>query len=64
MSSSVRIHAAFIVYAILVVYFPTVLGIGFTARRYGKTGLDSVLSGLALPRGSPGSPTSRATTAR
>jgi hypothetical protein len=38
MSSSFRIHAAFIDYAILVVYFLTVLGIGFAARRYVKTG--------------------------
>jgi len=49
MSSSFRIHAAFIDYAILVVYFVTVLGIGFAARRYVKTGLDFFLSGRSLP---------------
>jgi solute:Na+ symporter, SSS family len=49
MSSSFRIHAAFIDYAILVVYFLTVLGIGFAARRYVKTGLDFFLSGRSLP---------------
>jgi solute:Na+ symporter, SSS family len=49
MDSSFRIHAAFIDYAILVVYFLTVLGIGFAARRYVKTGLDFFLSGRSLP---------------
>jgi solute:Na+ symporter, SSS family len=49
MPSSFRIHAAFIDYAILVVYFLTVLGIGFAARRYVKTGLDFFLSGRSLP---------------
>jgi solute:Na+ symporter, SSS family len=49
MSTSFRIHAACIDYAILVVYFLTVLGIGFAARRYVKTGLDFFLSGRSLP---------------
>jgi solute:Na+ symporter, SSS family len=44
-----RIHAGWIDYAILVVYFVVVLGIGFVARRYVRTGLDFFLSGRSLP---------------
>jgi SSS family solute:Na+ symporter len=36
-------------YAILIIYFVAVLGIGFAARRYIKTSLDFFLSGRSLP---------------
>ena len=36
-------------YAILAFYFVVVLGIGFVAKRYVKTGLDYFLSGRSLP---------------
>src|SRR4051812_25226945 len=36
-------------YTILAIYFVTVLGIGFAARRYIKTSLDYFLSGRSLP---------------
>jgi SSS family solute:Na+ symporter len=36
-------------YAILGVYFVTVLGIGFAAKRYVRTSLDYFLSGRSLP---------------
>jgi SSS family solute:Na+ symporter len=36
-------------WAILISYFVVVLGIGFAARRYVKTGLDYFLSGRSLP---------------
>ena len=44
-----RVHAGAIDYAILGVYFLVVLGIGFAARRYVRTGLDFFLSGRSLP---------------
>src|SRR6266571_4371622 len=44
-----RIHAGAIDYAIMAVYFAVVLGIGFMARRYVRTGLDFFLSGRSLP---------------
>jgi solute:Na+ symporter, SSS family len=44
-----RIHAGVVDYAILAVYFVVVLGIGFVARRYVRTGLDFFLSGRSLP---------------
>ena len=44
-----RIHASPVDYAILAAYFLVVLGIGFVARRYVRTGLDFFLSGRSLP---------------
>jgi solute:Na+ symporter, SSS family len=44
-----RVHAGPIDYLILASYFLVVLGIGFVARRYVKTGLDFFLSGRSLP---------------
>jgi SSS family solute:Na+ symporter len=44
-----RVHAGPVDYAILIGYFAVVLGIGFAARRYVKTGLDFFLSGRSLP---------------
>jgi SSS family solute:Na+ symporter len=44
-----RVHAGAVDYAILAVYFVVVLGIGFVARRYVRTGLDFFLSGRSLP---------------
>ena len=44
-----RVHAGTVDYAILGVYFLVVLGIGFAARRYVRTGLDFFLSGRSLP---------------
>jgi SSS family solute:Na+ symporter len=44
-----RVHAGAVDYAILAVYFLVVLGIGFVARRYVRTGLDFFLSGRSLP---------------
>ncbi|HEX8860750.1 MAG TPA: sodium:solute symporter family protein [Actinomycetes bacterium] len=44
-----RVHAGAVDYAILAVYFLVVLGIGFAARRYVRTGLDFFLSGRSMP---------------
>src|SRR3954469_14086132 len=44
-----RLHATALDYAILAIYFVVVLGIGFAAKRYVKTGLDFFLSGRSLP---------------
>ncbi len=44
-----RVHAGAVDYAILAVYFLVVLGIGFAAKRYVRTGLDFFLSGRSLP---------------
>jgi len=46
---SVRLDTNTVDYAILVIYFVFVLGIGFAARRYIKTSLDYFLSGRSLP---------------
>src|SRR6476469_5079820 len=45
----VRLHTNGVDYAILLIYFAFVLGIGFAARRYIKTSLDYFLSGRSLP---------------
>src|ERR1700750_2309399 len=45
----VRLDVNAIDYAIVIVYFVVVLGIGFAAKRYIKSSLDSVLSGRSLP---------------
>src|SRR5437762_6881627 len=47
--NQVRLNTNFIDYAIVVVYFVVVLGIGFVAKRYIKTSLDYFLSGRSLP---------------
>jgi SSS family solute:Na+ symporter len=44
-----RLHPSAIDYAILIVYFIVVLGIGFVARLFIKTDLDFFLSGRSLP---------------
>ena len=44
-----RLHAGALDYAILIVYFVVVLGIGFVARLAIKTDLDFFLSGRSLP---------------
>src|SRR5262249_2000986 len=44
-----RLHATALDYTILAIYFVTVLGIGFAAKRYVKTGLDFFLSRRSLP---------------
>src|SRR5437773_22139 len=44
-----RVHAGLVDYAILLGYFLVVLGIGFVAKRYVKSGLDFFLSGRSLP---------------
>jgi solute:Na+ symporter, SSS family len=44
-----RLDAGALDYTILAIYFITVLGIGFAAKRYVKTGLDFFLSGRSLP---------------
>ncbi|HEY2960566.1 MAG TPA: sodium:solute symporter family protein [Actinomycetota bacterium] len=44
-----RVHAGLVDYAILLGYFVVVLGIGFVAKRYVKSGLDFFLSGRSLP---------------
>src|SRR6476646_11048608 len=44
-----RLNTNWADYTILAVYFVTVLGIGFAARRYIKTSLDYFLSGRSLP---------------
>ena len=43
------IHLAFIDYAILLVYFASVLGIGFALRRYQRSSADFFLSGRSIP---------------
>jgi solute:Na+ symporter, SSS family len=45
----IRLDTNTVDYAILVIYFVFVLGIGFAARRYIKTSLDYFLSGRSLP---------------
>jgi SSS family solute:Na+ symporter len=47
--NQVRLNTNVLDYAILVVYFAVVLGIGFIAKRYIKTSLDYFLSGRSLP---------------
>jgi solute:Na+ symporter, SSS family len=47
--NQVRLNINVLDYAILVVYFAVVLGIGFIAKRYIKTSLDYFLSGRSLP---------------
>src|SRR5690349_19624869 len=46
---NVRLNTNGVDYAILIIYFAFVLGIGFAARRYIKTSLDYFLSGRSLP---------------
>src|SRR4051794_5529898 len=48
-ASDVRLDTNALDYAILGVYFVTVLGVGFVAKRYIKTSLDYFLSGRSLP---------------
>jgi SSS family solute:Na+ symporter len=48
-ASGVRLDVNAVDYAILGIYFLTVLGVGFAARRYIKTSLDYFLSGRSLP---------------
>src|SRR5213075_1057885 len=47
--NAVRLNTNLLDYAIVVVYFVVVLGIGFVAKRYIKTSLDYFLSGRSLP---------------
>ena len=47
--NQVRLDVNLLDYAILVVYFVVVLGIGFVAKRYIRTSLDYFLSGRSLP---------------
>jgi solute:Na+ symporter, SSS family len=47
--NQVRLNVNVLDYAIVVVYFMVVLGIGFVAKRYIKTSLDYFLSGRSLP---------------
>jgi len=47
--NQVRLNTDTLDYAIVVVYFVVVLGIGFVAKRYIKTSLDYFLSGRSLP---------------
>src|SRR3982750_403980 len=47
--NQVRLNTNFIDYAIIATYFAVVLGVGFAAKRYVKTGLDYFLSGRSLP---------------
>jgi SSS family solute:Na+ symporter len=44
-----RIDASALDYTIIALYFATVIGIGFAARRLVKTDLDFFLSGRSLP---------------
>ena len=46
---NVRLDASFVDYALVVVYFAVVLGIGFAARRRVSDSLDFFLSGRSLP---------------
>jgi SSS family solute:Na+ symporter len=48
-ASGVRLNVNAVDYAILGVYFATVLGVGLAARRYIRTSLDYFLSGRSLP---------------
>ena len=48
-ATSIRLDVNGLDYGILAIYFATVLGIGFVARRYVKTSLDYFLSGRSLP---------------
>jgi SSS family solute:Na+ symporter len=48
-ASGVRLNVNAVDYAILGVYFATVLGVGFAAKRYIRTSLDYFLSGRSLP---------------
>jgi SSS family solute:Na+ symporter len=45
----VRLDVNGLDYAIVAIYFVTVLGVGFAAKRYVKTSLDYFLSGRSLP---------------
>jgi solute:Na+ symporter, SSS family len=47
--TQVRLNTNFVDYAILIVYFAVVLGVGFAAKRYIRTSLDFFLSGRSLP---------------
>jgi SSS family solute:Na+ symporter len=49
LASGLRLQVNGVDYGILVLYFLTVLGIGFWARRSIKTSLDFLLSGRAMP---------------
>jgi solute:Na+ symporter, SSS family len=49
LAASLRLDAAPIDYALLIVYFGLVLGIGYLARRSVSTSLDFLLSGRSLP---------------
>ncbi len=46
---SVRLDVDALDYAIVAIYFVTVLGVGFVAKRYVKSSLDYFLSGRSLP---------------
>src|SRR5438128_8136124 len=46
---SVRLDVNLLDYAIVAIYFVTVLGVGFAAKRYVKSSLDYFLSGRSLP---------------
>ena len=46
---ALRLHATFVDYALVVIYFVFVLGIGFMARRWVSDSLDFFLSGRSLP---------------
>src|SRR3954463_12566945 len=48
-TAAARLNVNAVDYAILAVYFVTVLGIGFAAKRYIRTSLDYFLSGRSLP---------------
>ena len=48
-AANVRLDVNGVDYAILAIYFVTVLGVGFVAKRYVKTSLDYFLSGRSLP---------------
>jgi SSS family solute:Na+ symporter len=48
-AKDVRFDVNAVDYGILALYFLTVLGVGFVARRYVKTSLDYFLSGRSLP---------------
>jgi SSS family solute:Na+ symporter len=48
-AADVRLKVNAVDYAILLIYFAVVLGVGFAAKRYIKTSLDYFLSGRSLP---------------
>src|SRR3954451_244004 len=48
-AADVRLNVNAVDYAILAIYFLTVLGVGFAAKRYIKSSLDYFLSGRSLP---------------